>query len=84
MGYSYDSLPHVGQVPERPGEFIIAGFNGHGMPVIWRAAQGIAKMIITKQPFEEVGLPMLLKTTSARLNKAQNGPEGGDIFGGPI
>ncbi|KAJ5976423.1 FAD dependent oxidoreductase [Penicillium waksmanii] len=42
MGYSYDSNPHIGQVPSKESEFIIAGFNGHGMPVIWLAAQELA------------------------------------------
>ena len=81
MGYSFDSLSHVGHIPHRPGQLIIAGFNGHGMPVIWLAAKGIAEMIRTGKSFEEVGLPRLIKTTSTRIGNAKNGPDGGDIFG---
>jgi glycine/D-amino acid oxidase-like deaminating enzyme len=81
MGYSSDSLSHVGHIPERKGQLIIAGFNGHGMPVIWLAAKGIAEMITTGKTFEEVGLPRLIKTSAARLEHAWKGPEGGDIFG---
>ncbi|KAH8602224.1 FAD dependent oxidoreductase [Bisporella sp. PMI_857] len=81
MGYSWDSLPHVGDVPGRPGQIIIAGFNGHGMPIIWLAAKGVAEMIIKDKPFDDVGLPHIMKTSAERLQKAKNGPEGGDIFG---
>jgi glycine/D-amino acid oxidase-like deaminating enzyme len=80
MGYSFDSNPHVGHVPARPEQFIIAGFNGHGMPVIWLAAKGLAEMILKEKSFEEVGLPKMLKTTQERIEKAQAGPEGGDIL----
>jgi len=81
MGYSYDSLPHLGEVPSRPGQLILAGFNGHGMPVIWLAAKGIAEMILKEKRFEDVGLPKVMKTTHDRIMTAKNGPVGGDIFG---
>lgn len=80
MGYSFDSNPHVGHVPNRPGQLIISGFNGHGMPVIWLAAKGLAEMIYHDKSFEEVKLPKLLKTTQERIAKAQAGPKGGDIL----
>jgi len=80
MGYSFDSLPHVGKIPDRPGQFILGGFNGHGMPIIWLAAKGLADMIHTGKSFEEVRLPGLYKTTQERIDKAQAGPEGGDIL----
>jgi glycine/D-amino acid oxidase-like deaminating enzyme len=82
MGYSYDSNPHVGEVPERPGQFINAGFNGHGMPVIWLASEGLAKMINNNEPFEKTSMPRLFKTTKARIERAQSGKEeDGDVIG---
>ncbi|KAK4546104.1 hypothetical protein LTR36_002241 [Oleoguttula mirabilis] len=80
MGYSWDSLPHLGEVPGKPGQYVLAGFNGHGMPVIWLAAEGIAKMVATGKSYEDVGLPWIARTTEERLQKAQKGPEGGDIL----
>lgn len=80
MGYSWDSNPHVGVVPDREGQIIIAGFNGHGMPVIWLAGKALADMIVEDKPFEELGLPILMKTTKERIQRAQAGPEGGDIL----
>lgn len=32
LGYSSDLLPYVGEVPNKPGVFICAGFTGHGEP----------------------------------------------------
>ncbi|PTU19730.1 hypothetical protein P175DRAFT_0510936 [Aspergillus ochraceoroseus IBT 24754] len=44
MGYSYDSYPYIRVVPSKSGQFILAGLNCHGMPVIWLAAKGLARM----------------------------------------
>lgn len=82
MGYSYDSNPHIGAVPGKEGQFIIAGFNGHGMPVIWLSAKGLASMVVRGVPFEETGMPRLFKTTQFRIDRARNGrEEDGDILG---
>ncbi|KAL4909396.1 hypothetical protein BDW74DRAFT_187543 [Aspergillus multicolor] len=80
MGYAYDSAPHVGEVPGQPGKYICAGYDGHGMPVIFLATKGLADMILNGRAFEDTGLPRVYKSTSERLQKAANGPEGGDIF----
>ncbi|KAL7768300.1 hypothetical protein ACKLNR_002601 [Fusarium oxysporum f. sp. zingiberi] len=71
MGYSTDSLPHVGEVPGRDGVFIIAGFHGHGMPVIFLAAEGIAAMT-QGLAYEKTGLPSLFKTSRDRLESERN------------
>jgi glycine/D-amino acid oxidase-like deaminating enzyme len=82
MGYSYDSNPHIGAVPSKEGQFIIAGFNGHGMPVIWLAAKELAKMIAEDVPFEKTSMPRLFKTTQFRIDRALSGKEEeGDILG---
>ncbi|KAF7930490.1 uncharacterized protein EAE98_004890 [Botrytis deweyae] len=82
MGYSYDSNPHVGEVPGKPNQFVIAGFNGHGMPVIWLSGKAIAKMVSEDVPFEKTGVPRLFKTTQERIDRAKNGSEEqGDILG---
>lgn len=68
MGYSSDGLPHIGQVPEQDGQYILAGFTGHGMPQIFLAAEGLAKMVCTGARFEETGLPRIFKTSQGRLD----------------
>ncbi|KAL1962876.1 hypothetical protein VTN77DRAFT_9054 [Rasamsonia byssochlamydoides] len=71
MGYSSDYLPHVGHIPSKPGQLIIAGFSGHGMPQILLSAKGIAKMIRDDIPFEETGIPRLYRTTKERLDSTE-------------
>lgn len=80
MGYSWDSLPHLGEVPDKPGQHIVAGFNGHGMPVIWLAAKGVAEMVASGKRYEEVELPAIAQTTAERIRRAHQGPEGGDVL----
>jgi glycine/D-amino acid oxidase-like deaminating enzyme len=80
MGYSFDGHPHVGEVPGKPGQYILSGFNGHGMPVIWLAAEGLAEMLHAGKSFEETKVPRVFKTTQERIDKARAGPEGGDIL----
>ncbi|PMB70829.1 Gamma-glutamylputrescine oxidoreductase [Beauveria bassiana] len=72
MGYSTDALPHVGEVPDRKGLFVLAGFHGHGMPVLYLTAKGIADMIRHGQVFEDTELPSLYKTTRSRLESTTN------------
>jgi glycine/D-amino acid oxidase-like deaminating enzyme len=81
MGYTYDSNPHVGAVPNKLGQFILAGFNGHGMPVIWLSGKELAKMVTQDIAFEQTSLPRLFKTTQQRIDNAKSGSEeDGDIL----
>jgi glycine/D-amino acid oxidase-like deaminating enzyme len=72
MGYSTDSLPHIGQVPGKEGQFIIAGFTGHGMPQAWLSGKGIAEMVSERIPFSKSGIPRIFETTKARLQSNRN------------
>jgi glycine/D-amino acid oxidase-like deaminating enzyme len=72
MGYTSDSMPHIGEVPEKQGQYILGGFNGHGMPVIFLSAKGIAEMIRGGKSFEETGMPKLFKTSKSRLESMRN------------
>lgn len=82
MGYSYDSNPHIGNVPGGKDQYILTGFNGHGMPVIWLSSKELAKMIVQDVPFEETSMPRLFRTSQFRIDRALNGKtEDGDILG---
>lgn len=45
MGASADGLPYVGEVPDMPGLWISASFNGHGMVWCLKAAEALVEMM---------------------------------------
>jgi glycine/D-amino acid oxidase-like deaminating enzyme len=69
MGYSDDGFPYVDAVHGKPGQYICAGFNGHGMPQIFLSAKAIAEMVLLGTAAEEAGLPLPYWTTNQRWNK---------------
>ncbi|KXJ84742.1 FAD dependent oxidoreductase [Microdochium bolleyi] len=72
MGYSSDGLPHIGVVPGRQNQFIIAGFSGHGMPQIFLSAKGVASMMMEQLSFQSTGIPKVYEATQARLGNPRN------------
>ncbi|KAF2731249.1 FAD dependent oxidoreductase superfamily, partial [Polyplosphaeria fusca] len=45
MARTKDGWPWVGRVPGREGAYMVVGFNGGGMPVIWKAGECVAGMV---------------------------------------
>ncbi|KAJ0274001.1 hypothetical protein COL940_009597 [Colletotrichum noveboracense] len=77
MGYSSDFMPHLGAVPAKPGQFIIAGFSGHGMPEILLSSKGVAAMVTDGVAFAETGLPSIMETSEARISRKDSPLEEG-------
>ncbi|KAI9008311.1 FAD dependent oxidoreductase [Gaertneriomyces semiglobifer] len=50
MGFSADRLPFVGPLPQRSGEFVSAGFSGHGMPRTFLSGRAVAEMVARDGP----------------------------------
>ncbi|KAF2763665.1 FAD dependent oxidoreductase [Teratosphaeria nubilosa] len=71
MGYSDDGFPFVGSVPEKAGQFICAGFSGHGMPQVFLSAKAVATMITQEREADEVDLPRLYRCSRARLESRE-------------
>lgn len=48
-------MPWIGAIPNLrgQGQFILAGFSGHGMPVIYLAAEAVARMVLDEIEEEE-------------------------------
>ena len=72
MGYTLDKMPHVGQVPGRENEWMLAGFNGGGMSMIFTTAEAVARMVVESCSFEETGLPGVFKTSKERVERRED------------
>lgn len=48
-------MPWIGPIPipNLAGQFILAGFSGHGMPVIYLAAEAVARMVLDELEDED-------------------------------
>lgn len=68
MGYTDDGFPYVGDIPGKPGQYICAGFNGHGMPQAFLSARAVASIISDGTKVEDVDLPSLYRLTPERLD----------------
>jgi glycine/D-amino acid oxidase-like deaminating enzyme len=67
-----DSVPFIGPIPSSPGQFVIAGFNGHGMARIFGCAPGLVKLILGEvKSWEDTGMPKCFQITEERLAKLQ-------------
>ncbi len=60
MGFTPDRAPLVGPVPGSPGEYVVAGFHGHGMPMAFSAARAVADMLAGREPDDFVPEAFLL------------------------
>ena len=72
MGYTSDFMPHIGEVPNSPGQYVIAGFSGRGMAYIFLASQAVAKMVTRGIDYEQTGLPAIFKSTIERLSSTES------------
>ncbi|KAF9875599.1 putative FAD dependent oxidoreductase [Colletotrichum karsti] len=68
IGMTPDMVPFIGKVDGSPGQWVCAGFNGHGMARIFTCAPGLTKMILGGT-WEETGLPECFALTAERLEK---------------
>jgi glycine/D-amino acid oxidase-like deaminating enzyme len=71
MGYTSDGQPHVGEVPGKTGLWIAAGFEGHGMPVIWLTMKGVVRLVESGR-WEESGIPKVYETSRERLESERD------------
>ena len=72
MGYTLDRMPHVGRLPGRENEWMLAGFNGGGMTMILTTAEAVARMVVDGCSFEETGLPSIFKTSKDRVESKED------------
>jgi glycine/D-amino acid oxidase-like deaminating enzyme len=80
MGSTPDGWPHIGRVPGRDSQWLLAGFNGGGMSFIPTAAKAVAQMVAKGSDFDDVkgefGMPKIFATSTERLRQAFPGSIG--------
>lgn len=65
MGASADGLPYVGQVPNKPGLWMSASFNGHGMVWCLKSAEALVEMMAGNDVDE--WFPQASRVTETRM-----------------
>ncbi|KAL4967000.1 NAD(P)/FAD-dependent oxidoreductase [Aspergillus stella-maris] len=68
VGLTSDEVPFLGPVEGKKGQFVCAGFNGHGMARIFTCAPGVAKLIAGKS-WAETDLPECFLFSEERMMK---------------
>lgn len=68
LGMTTDSVPFVGRLDDLPGQYVCAGFNGHGMARIFNCAPAVVK-IMHGANWCDIGLPECFGVTKERLQR---------------
>lgn len=66
LAFTPDKVPYVGEIPELPGQYICAGFNGHGMSNIFAVVPGMVKLV-QGGGWAETNLPECFRYSAERL-----------------
>jgi glycine/D-amino acid oxidase-like deaminating enzyme len=61
-----DSVPYIGKIEDLPGQYVCAGFNGHGMARIFTCAPGVVKLMLGGT-WRDTGLPECFQYSKDRL-----------------
>ncbi|KAK8036366.1 hypothetical protein PG991_001503 [Apiospora marii] len=77
---SADGFPFVGAAPQHPGQWITAGFAGHGMPRILLSTSSISTLVLDALGIEhsepsgvaQLPLPKPFQVTQDRVDRLQN------------
>ena len=76
MGFTSDGMPYVGKLTtnmtgrQGHGEFIAAGFNGHGMDKAWLSGEAVASLILHEKT--TAGFPDIYLLNEERFDKASS------------
>lgn len=69
IAFTPDKMPYVGEIEGSAGQYICAGFNGHGMANIFSCAKGVVD-VLSGRPWETTQLPECYQYTQQRLDKS--------------
>ncbi|WWC85870.1 uncharacterized protein L201_000737 [Kwoniella dendrophila CBS 6074] len=71
IGMTPDSVPFIGSVPNKPGQYVAAGYNGHGMARIFICAPALAKHVLGGE-WDPI-MPKSFIVTEERINRLRKG-----------
>ncbi|WYZ43391.1 hypothetical protein EsH8_VI_001090 [Colletotrichum jinshuiense] len=57
MGLSKDLLPFIGEVPGKPGQYLIAGYHGHGMARVFLSTKAFCELFLDEEIDARVPVP---------------------------
>jgi glycine/D-amino acid oxidase-like deaminating enzyme len=72
LGYTSDLLPFVGELPDQSNGYVIAGFNGQGMPRILLCARALIDLVLGRVNKIEELIPEPYLITKTRLETKEN------------
>ena len=70
IAMTHDKVPYVGPIDDLPGQYICAGFNGHGMAGIFKCAPGVVTLMLGGT-WEDTKLPECFHYSHERLVNGQ-------------
>ncbi|ROT42528.1 FAD dependent oxidoreductase [Sodiomyces alkalinus F11] len=74
MGFSPDGFPFVGEMPARPGLWVSAGFQGHGMVLCWLCGKALTEMMAGRDGEElRAWFPSAFRVSEERLLRRFDG-----------
>ncbi|CAF1250379.1 unnamed protein product [Adineta steineri] len=72
LGFTSDLLPFVGELPDQSNGYVIAGFNGQGMPRILLCARALIDLVLGRIDKIEELIPEPYVITKNRLETKEN------------
>ncbi|OHE94329.1 hypothetical protein CORC01_10376 [Colletotrichum orchidophilum] len=57
MGLSKDLLPFIGELPEKPGQYLIGGYHGHGMARVFLSTKAFCELFLGQEIDSRVPSP---------------------------
>ncbi|KXH66313.1 hypothetical protein CSAL01_06816, partial [Colletotrichum salicis] len=78
MGLSKDLLPFIGELPGKPGQYLIGGYHGHGMARVFLSTKAFCELFLGQKVDPHIPLPYF--DLESRLKDPVNMFRVGDVL----
>ncbi|OCF32027.1 hypothetical protein I316_06413 [Kwoniella heveanensis BCC8398] len=72
LGFTPDQVPFIGPVPGKEGQYMMAGFNGHGMARIFHCGPCLADVVMNGMSAWDPTVPEAFTITEERLRRLRD------------